>query len=161
MKNWRADRRRRLSGLNAVLRAVVKTAINDFGMSVTGFKDGYEGVILNSYRNLDRDSVSGILSLGGTILGTSNQADPFRFPIPQDNGHTYLDRSREFIANFERLGLDALVAIGGDGTMAAAAGLSKLGLNIVGVPRRSIMIYLVQTRHSVRFRRCHSYRRYR
>ena len=122
-------------GLNAVLRAVVKTAINDFAMSVTGFRDGYEGVILNSYQNLDKNSVSGILSLGGTILGTSNQADPFKFPIPQHEGHTYLDRSPEFMTNCERLGLDALIVIGGDGTMKAAAGLSDLGLNIIGVPK--------------------------
>lgn len=122
-------------GLNAVIRAVVKTAINDFEMSVTGFRDGFEGVVLNNYIKLDRESVSGILSLGGTILGTSNQADPFNFPIPQRDGFTYLDRSTEVLNNCERLGLDGLVAIGGDGTMAAAAGLSKLGLNIVGVPK--------------------------
>ncbi len=122
-------------GLNAVIRAVVKTAINDYDMSVTGFKDGFEGVILNNYINLDRDSVSGILSLGGTILGTSNQADPFNFPIKQADGYTYLDRSSELMTNFERLGLDALIVIGGDGTMAAAGGLGELGLNIIGVPK--------------------------
>jgi len=122
-------------GLNAVLRAVVKTAINEFGMSVTGFRDGYEGAILNNYQNLDMNSVSGILYLGGTILGTSNQADPFHFPIPQADGHTYLDRSKEVVQNCERLGLDALIVIGGDGTMASAAGLSNLGMNVVGVPK--------------------------
>ena len=122
-------------GLNAVLRAVVKTAINDYDMSVTGFRDGFEGVILNNYINLDRDSVSGILSLGGTILGTSNQADPFNFPIKQQQGYTYLDRSAELMTNYEQLGLDALIVIGGDGTMSAASELGKLGLNIVGVPK--------------------------
>ncbi|MFH2054589.1 MAG: ATP-dependent 6-phosphofructokinase [bacterium] len=122
-------------GLNAVIRAVVKTAINDYEMSVTGFLDGFEGVVLNNYIKLGRESVSGILALGGTILGTSNQADPFHFPIPQRDGFTYLDRSTEALNNCERLGLDGIVAIGGDGTMAAAAGLSDLGLNIVGVPK--------------------------
>lgn len=122
-------------GLNAVIRAVVKTAINEFDMSVIGFKDGYEGMILNKYINLDRKSVSGILTLGGTILGTSNQADPFNFPILQKEKYIYLDRSSELVANYERLGLDALIAIGGDGTMNASARLMELGINIVGVPK--------------------------
>ncbi len=122
-------------GLNAVLRAVVKTAVNDFNMSVIGFKDGYEGLILNNYITLDKRSVSGILSLGGTILGTSNRADPFNFPILQKDKYIYLDRSADLTANYERLGLDALIAIGGDGTMNASAALSKIGINIVGVPK--------------------------
>ena len=122
-------------GLNAVLRAVVKTAINDFDMSIIGFRDGYEGMILNNYTALDRRAVSGILSLGGTILGTSNQADPFKFPILQKEEYIYLDRSSELVANYERLGLDGLIAIGGDGTMAASARLCKLGIKIIGVPK--------------------------
>ena len=122
-------------GLNAVIRSVVRTAINDYGMSVVGFKDGFEGVIMDRYVNLDLDSVSGILSLGGTILGTSNRANPFKFPIPQKDGHVYLDRSTEVVATYQRLGLDALVVIGGDGTMAAATGLTDLGINMVGVPK--------------------------
>ncbi|MEA1981077.1 MAG: 6-phosphofructokinase [candidate division Zixibacteria bacterium] len=122
-------------GLNPVIRSVVKTAINEFGFSVTGFKDGFEGVILNNYINLDNNTVSGLLSLGGTILGSSNKANPFKFPIPQKDGHVYLDRSPEVVANYERLGLDALVVIGGDGTMAAGSGLEELGINMVGVPK--------------------------
>jgi ATP-dependent phosphofructokinase / diphosphate-dependent phosphofructokinase len=122
-------------GLNAVLRAVVRTAINDYGMSVIGFKDGYEGLVLNNYISMDKNSVSGILALGGTILGTSNQANPFKFAILQKDKYVYLDRSTELVTNYERLGLDALIAIGGDGTMAAAAGLCKLGINVIGVPK--------------------------
>jgi len=122
-------------GLNAVIRSVVHTAINDYGMSVVGFKDGFEGVILNNYINLDLNSVSGILSLGGTILGTSNKANPFKFPIPQKDGHVYLDRSTEVVATYQRLGLDAIVVIGGDGTMAAGTGLTELGVNMIGVPK--------------------------
>lgn len=122
-------------GLNAVIRSVVHTAINDYDMSVVGFKDGFEGVILNNYMNLDLNSVSGILSLGGTILGTSNKANPFKFPIPQKDGHVYLDRSTEVVATYQRLGLDAIVVIGGDGTMAAGTGLTELGVNMVGVPK--------------------------
>lgn len=122
-------------GLNAVLRAVVKKAVNDYDMSIIGFRDGYEGMILNNYITLDRKSVSGILSLGGTILGTSNRADPFNFPILQKEKYIYLDRSSELVANYERLGLDAIIAIGGDGTMAASDRVAKLGVNIVGVPK--------------------------
>ncbi len=122
-------------GLNAVIRAVVKKAINDYDMSVIGFRDGYEGMILNNYITLDRKSVSGILSLGGTILGTSNRADPFNFPIMQKEEYIYLDRSSELVTNYERLGLDAIIAIGGDGTMAASARVAELGVNIVGVPK--------------------------
>jgi 6-phosphofructokinase 1 len=122
-------------GLNAVIRSVVHSAINDYGMSVVGFKAGFEGVIMNNYLNLDRASVSGILPLGGTILGSSNKADPFKYPIPQKDGHVYLDRSTEVVATVERLGLDAMVVIGGDGTMAAATGLTDLGINMVGIPK--------------------------
>ncbi|MFH1700887.1 MAG: 6-phosphofructokinase [Candidatus Zixiibacteriota bacterium] len=122
-------------GLNAVIRAIVKTAINNYNMSVIGFKDGYEGVILNKYITMDRNSVVGILALGGTILGTSNRADPFNFPIPQKDDYVYLDRSSELANNYEKLGLDALIVIGGDGTMNAAARLSSLGLNVIGVPK--------------------------
>ena len=122
-------------GLNAVIRAVVKTAINDYGMSVIGFKDGYEGIILNNYISMNRDSVVGILARGGTILGTSNRADPFNFPIPQKDDYVYLDRSAEVVENYEKLGLDAIIAIGGDGTMISAAKLSEMGLNVIGVPK--------------------------
>ena len=122
-------------GLNAVIRAVVKTAINAYDMEVVGFMDGYEGLIQNRYRKLASSDVSGILTLGGTILGTSNRADPFHFPVLQENDYIYLDRSSEAIRNFERLGLTALIAIGGDGTMAASERMAQKGLKIIGVPK--------------------------
>lgn len=122
-------------GLNAVIRAVVKTAINDYDMEVVGFSDGYDGLVVNRYRELRSSDVSGILTLGGTILGTSNRADPFNFPILQGDEYIYIDRSTQAIQNFENLGLDALIAIGGDGTMAASNGMAKKGLNIIGVPK--------------------------
>jgi len=122
-------------GLNAVIRAVVKTAINDYDMEVVGFNDGYEGLIENKYRNMKASDVSGILTLGGTILGTSNRADPFHYPVLQGDEYIYLDRSSQAIQNFERLGLDCLIAIGGDGTMAASEGMRKKGLNVIGVPK--------------------------
>jgi len=122
-------------GLNAVIRAVVKTAINDYDMEVVGFMDGYEGLIENRYRKLTSSDVSGILTLGGTILGTSNRADPFHFPVLQGSEYLYLDRSSEAMQNFERLGLNGLIAIGGDGTMAASQGMAEKGLKIIGVPK--------------------------
>ena len=122
-------------GLNAVIRAVAKTADNDYDMEVVGFYDGYEGLVLNRYINLDDKDVSGILTRGGTILGTSNRADPFKYPVLQGDEFVYLDRSSQCVLNFESLGLDALIAIGGDGTMAASAGLIELGIPIVGVPK--------------------------
>ncbi|MCX6828445.1 MAG: ATP-dependent 6-phosphofructokinase [candidate division Zixibacteria bacterium] len=122
-------------GLNAVLRAVVKTAVHDYDMEIVGFLDGYEGLIENRYRKLQSSDVSGILTLGGTILGTSNRADPFHFPVLQGEDYIYLDRSSQGVQNFERLGLDALIAIGGDGTMAASDGMTKKGINIIGVPK--------------------------
>lgn len=122
-------------GLNAVIRAVVKTAVSDYDMEVVGFLDGYEGLIENRYRTLKSSDVSGILALGGTILGTSNRADPFHYPVLQGDEYIYLDRSSQALQNFERLGLDALIAIGGDGTMAASNGMAQKGLNIIGVPK--------------------------
>lgn len=123
-------------GLNAVIRAIVKAAHGMYDLKVIGFIDGYEGLIQNRYRVIDADDASGILAMGGTILGTSNRADPFRFPVLQDNDeYIYLDRSSEAVRNFEGLGLDLLIAIGGDGTMAASAGMMKKGLPVIGVPK--------------------------
>ncbi len=122
-------------GLNAALRAIVKTADNDYDVEVVGFLDGYEGLIENRYRELRIKDVSGILTHGGTILGTSNQADPFHYPVLEGENYIYLDRSSQGIRNFEKLGLDALIAIGGDGTMAASARMMEKGLPVVGVPK--------------------------
>ncbi len=122
-------------GLNAVLRAIVKTAENDYNIEVIGFLDGYEGLIEGRYRALTSKDVSGILARGGTILGTSNRADPFHYPVLEDDDYIYLDRSSQGLRTFESLGLSGLIAIGGDGTMAASAGMIGKGLPIVGVPK--------------------------
>ncbi len=122
-------------GLNAVLRAIVKAADNDYNMEVIGFIDGYEGLVEGRYRELNTKDVSGILALGGTILGTSNRADPFHYPVLEGDDYIYLDRSAQGIRTYESLGLDGLIAIGGDGTMAASAGMIDKGLPIVGVPK--------------------------
>ncbi|MEW5994008.1 MAG: ATP-dependent 6-phosphofructokinase [Candidatus Zixiibacteriota bacterium] len=122
-------------GLNAVLRAIVKTADTDYDLTVVGFMDGYEGLVENRYRELSTKDVSGILTRGGTILGTSNRADPFHYPVLEGDDYIYLDRSSQALRNFQSLGLDALVAIGGDGTMAASAGMIDKGLPLIGVPK--------------------------
>ena len=122
-------------GLNAVIRAIVKTAHNHYDMEVIGFSDGYEGLIENRYRVLGSNDASGILAQGGTILGTSNRADPFNFPVLQGEEYIFLDRSIQGIRNFESLGLDVLIAIGGDGTMAASARMMEKGLQVIGVPK--------------------------
>lgn len=126
-------------GLNAVIRAVVLSAERR-GWEVLGIRKGYEGLLDTSKTMpLNRDSVRGITHLGGTILGTSNRGDPFRMPAKDqgDSGGALstVDRSDEVLQNFRRLGLDALIAIGGDGSMRIAKGLADKGLPVVGVPK--------------------------
>jgi 6-phosphofructokinase 1 len=122
-------------GINAVIRAVAKTAIHDHGWQVIGFRDGYTGLVLRQSVDLTNDKVSNILSLGGTILGTSNKADPFRWAETIDGKLTFFDRSKEALAYCEDLELSALVCVGGDGTLSIAKRLSDLGLPIVGIPK--------------------------
>ncbi len=122
-------------GLNGVIRAVVKTAINRYGLEVIGFKDGFYGLIMNKYLCLDLSSVSGIIHRGGTILGTSNRDNPFRFPVTENGKTVYRDVSDQAIANLQELGVDVLVVIGGDGSLSIAHDMSKKGLKVVGVPK--------------------------
>jgi phosphofructokinase-like protein len=123
-------------GLNAVIRAVVLAALRR-GWEVLGIARGYEGLLETSkIRPLDRDSVRGITHVGGTILGTTNKGNPFQRPVTQPDGTVKLvDVSDEVVRNFRRLKLDALVAIGGDGSLRIAQGLIERGLPIVGVPK--------------------------
>ena len=107
-------------GLNAVIRAVVKTVINDYDIAVVGFKDGFEGLVENKFVNLHLDNASGILTLGGTILGSSNRADPFKYPVLENGKYEYRDRSDQAVKTIEEHGLEALVCSGGDGTMAVS-----------------------------------------
>ncbi len=122
-------------GLNAVIRAVAKTAIMQYGLTVFGIEDGYLGLIQNRMRPLDTSDVSNILTQGGTIIGTSNTADPFGFELTVDGQSKIADVSDMAISNARKRGLDALVCIGGDGTQTIAAGLAKKGLAVVGVPK--------------------------
>ncbi|MEM8600932.1 MAG: ATP-dependent 6-phosphofructokinase [Bacteroidota bacterium] len=117
-------------GLNAVIRAVTKTLLLRADATVLGFEDGFLGLIEQRARPLAYRDASGILTLGGTILGTSNKANPFRFYKEDDR-----DVSDEVVAYARDLKLDGLVAIGGDGTMSICHGLHEKGLPIVGVPK--------------------------
>ena len=122
-------------GLNAVIRAVVKTAVNEYDMDVIGYKDGYHGLVMDKFFRLRNDDVSGILSRGGTILGTSNTHDPFRWAETNRGKLVYHDHSGKAAASYRRNRLAGLVIIGGDGTMASAGKLAAMGLNIIGVPK--------------------------
>jgi 6-phosphofructokinase 1 len=123
-------------GLNAVIRAIVLSAARR-GWEVVGIPRGYEGLLdTRKIVQLDHDAVRGITHLGGTILGTSNRGDPFTYPMTLPDGSvTTADRSDEVVENFQRLGLDALIAIGGDGSMQIAHGLAQKGIPVVGVPK--------------------------
>ena len=122
-------------GLNAVIRAVAKTAMHERDIEVVGFLDGYDGLVRCRYIDLDWQSVSNILTQGGTILGTSNIANPFRWPVGVGKKMVYRDCSDRAVKTLKSLGLDALVTIGGDGTMAIAGRLAKKGVPIIGVPK--------------------------
>jgi 6-phosphofructokinase 1 len=120
-------------GLNAVIRAVVKAASNS-GIQVIGLEDSFDGLIEpNRSRVLTPRDVTGILRLGGTILGTTNRGNPFAYPVATSEGvHDYSDR---VVDMFRKMGLDALVVIGGDGTLAIAHEFCLRGVPIVGVPK--------------------------
>jgi len=122
-------------GLNAVLRAVVKTAMFRYNCRVIGFKDGYRGLVLNNYMEFEPDNVSGILDKGGTILGTSNVDNPFKFKVQKESGIEYTDMSDWAMGNVKRLDLDCMIMIGGDGTLTSARDFSKKGMNVIGVPK--------------------------
>jgi 6-phosphofructokinase 1 len=120
-------------GLNAVIRAVVKAACNS-GIEVLGLEDSFDGLLDPSRtRPLAPKDVTGILRLGGTILGTTNRGNPFEYPI--DTGDGPVDYSDRVVQTFEAMGLDALVVIGGDGTLQIAHQFYLKGIPIVGVPK--------------------------
>lgn len=121
-------------GLNAVIRAVVKYAINECGASAVGFLDGFRGLVLNEHVDLTFERVSNILSQGGTILGSSNRDNPFAFYYHDDQKEP-MDVSGKVVETYERHNLSALVCIGGDGTLSMSHDFSNKGLNIVGVPK--------------------------
>jgi 6-phosphofructokinase 1 len=128
-------------GLNAVIHSAVHAAC-DLGWQVFGIHDGFEGLLAPSRYSdggvmlLDREAVDSIQHLGGTILGTTNRGNPLEYTVKNaDGSKSQRDRSDELIATFRERKLDALITIGGDGTLGIANVLSKKGLRLVGVPK--------------------------
>jgi len=122
-------------GLNAVIRAVVKTAIKKYKYEVIGFRDGYRGLVKNDYVKMSESSVSGILDRGGTILGSSNRDNPFKFLITTNGKVEERDMSERVIENLSIHDIDAMVFIGGDGTLTSARDFYNKGVRAVGVPK--------------------------
>lgn len=122
-------------GLNAVVRGVTKSALRR-GWEVIGFRDGYRGLVEKDFVKLGDSDVSGIIIRGGTILGTSNTANPFAYTLaPLGSVDKPRDLSKLAFKNFKDLGLGALVAIGGDGTLTMAQQLFEKGMPVIGVPK--------------------------
>ena len=121
-------------GLNAVIRSVAKSAFG-FGWEVIGFEDGFAGLVEERFQILENSDVSGILTQGGTILGTSNTANPFRYPIRKGKEIVFFNYSDKVVQCVKNLDLDALVCIGGDGTLSIAERFLRRRLPIVGIPK--------------------------
>lgn len=122
-------------GLNAVIRAVVKSAFNR-GWEVIGVREGFEGLLnISKSRKITTKDITGILNMGGTILGTTNRGNPFKHQVKVGNKFVVKDVSNIIVRNFHKLKLDALVAIGGDGSLGIAKQLKDKGLPIVGIPK--------------------------
>ncbi|HPM43294.1 MAG TPA: 6-phosphofructokinase, partial [Candidatus Omnitrophota bacterium] len=104
-------------GINAVIRAVAKRAINELNAEIVGIEDGYEGLVNDNHRKLEARDLSGILTLGGTILGTSKKANPYRYAIKRGDKLEFKDMSKTALRTIEALDLSCMVVIGGDGTL--------------------------------------------
>jgi 6-phosphofructokinase 1 len=124
------------SGLNAVINGITKAAVNKYGIEVVGFTRGYSGLYTNDYRPLGLRSVSGIMHEGGTILKSSNKDNLFNFRVRKEDGtYEYKDVSDEAVKNLKYLGVDALIVIGGDGTLTSARDFYRKGIPVIGVPK--------------------------
>jgi phosphofructokinase-like protein len=119
-------------GLNAVIRAAVRTLIRDYDLQVVGIQLGFEGLLTKAIIPLTLESIRGILPKGGTLLRTTNRGNPFEYPVP---GGVSEDRSGEVVRNIRELGIDGIIAIGGDGTLKIAQRLCDLGIPMVAVPK--------------------------
>lgn len=118
-------------GINAAIRGIGKTAIVKYGMKLVGISDGFTGMINKDYRDLTEHDLSGILTLGGTILGTSREK-PFK---ASGKGKNEISKPVLIKEHYEQMGLDCLVCIGGNGTIKTANLLSQEGLNVIGIPK--------------------------
>ena len=124
------------SGLNAVIYGVTKAAILQYGVEVVGFLRGYAGLYTGEHVQLTLEKISGITHLGGTILKSSAKDNLFNYKVKgKDGKDTYQDVSDVAMANLKRLGIDALVVLGGDGTLTSARDFARKGLPVVGIPK--------------------------
>ncbi len=123
-------------GLNAVIRAVTKDALVS-GLSVIGFREGFRGLIENIACELSYEDVSGILHTGGTILGSNNKANPSRSIVGKNPDGTliFVDKTDDCLRHLREHAVDALVVVGGDGTMTIAAEIAGRGVNVIGIPK--------------------------
>lgn len=117
-------------GINATIRGVCKTAINHYGMEVVGIHSGFQGLLTKDVEILDEKSLSGLLNMGGTILGTSREKPFKKKGVPAGT-----DKPGEIARSIEELGLDCVVCIGGNGTQKTAAKFAAMGVNIVSIPK--------------------------
>lgn len=123
-------------GLNAVIRAAVKTAIYEYGCEVIGIRNGYDGCIdENGIIPLGIEQVRGILVRGGTILGAANRGNPYARNVIRDGKEVTIDVSDEIVKGIKRLELDALLVLGGDGTLRSAHELFLKGAPVIGIPK--------------------------
>ena len=122
-------------GLNAVIRAVTRTAILNYGIEVIGYKFGYRGLYNNDFIPLTLDTVSGILHRGGTILYSSNKDNLFDYLVEENGEMVKKDVSDVAVENLKKEGVDVLVVIGGDGTLTSARDFARKGVKVIGVPK--------------------------
>lgn len=122
-------------GLNAVIRAATFVATRNYGLEVIGIKNGYRGLYTGEFLPLERREISGILHRGGTILYSSNKDNLFQYPFEENGETVYRDVSDVGIANLQKEGIDALIVIGGDGTLTSARDFGRKGVKVVAVPK--------------------------
>lgn len=123
-------------GLNAVIRAAVKTAIYEYGCEVIGIRDGFDGFIEDEgITPLGIENVRGLLPRGGTILGTANRGNPYARKVIRNGQEVTIDVSDEIVKGIQRLKMDALLVLGGDGTLRIAHELFQKGAPVIGVPK--------------------------
>lgn len=122
-------------GLNSVIRAVVKTAINIYGYEVIGFNDGYMGLVNNRFKKLTLSDVSGLLDKGGTILGTTDNLDPFKMVVDIDGNKVERDMSDRIIYNLKMHDIEGLIVIGGINTITTGYKLSLMGIKVIAIPK--------------------------
>ncbi|NCC55819.1 MAG: ATP-dependent 6-phosphofructokinase [Erysipelotrichia bacterium] len=122
-------------GLNAVLRAVTRTAILEYDLEVIGYLFGYRGLYKNDFIKLDLSTVSGIQHRGGTIIFSSNKDNLFNYNVEENGNIVKRDVSDVAIENMKKEGVDAMIIIGGDGTLTSARDFSRKGVKLIGVPK--------------------------